>query len=203
MEQNYFTELNTVDCSDKIEKKNGLSYLSWAYAWGELKKRFPDAIYTVYENPDGWNYFSDGRTAWVKTGVTVNGIEHIEYLPIMDFKNKSIPLGNITSFEVNKAIQRSLTKAVARHGLGLYIYAGEDLPDETDGKQTVKKASSAKTTAKEKDTPCKSYRDLLRDFCAENHYDPKSIVQICGLNRDSTEEDYKNALDYAKSTLGA
>ena len=129
MEQNYFTELNTVNCSDKIESKNGLSYLSWAYAWGELKKRFPDAIYTVYENPDGWNYFSDGRTAWVKTGVTVNGIEHIEYLPIMDFKNKSIPLGNITSFEVNKAIQRSLTKAVARHGLGLYIYAGEDLPD--------------------------------------------------------------------------
>ena len=206
MEQNYFTELNTVDCSDKIEKKNGLSYLSWAYAWGELKKRFPDAIYTVYENPDGWNYFSDGRTAWVKTGVTVNGIEHIEYLPIMDFKNKSIPLGNITSFEVNKAIQRSLTKAVARHGLGLYIYAGEDLPDETDGKQTVKKASSAKAKAEPtKDTPTNvaSYRDLLRNFCAENHYDPKSIVQICGLNRDSTEEDYKNALEYAKSTLGA
>jgi hypothetical protein len=202
MEQNYFTELNTVDCSDKIEKKNGLSYLSWAYAWGELKKRFPDAIYTVYENPDGWNYFSDGRTAWVKTGVTVNGIEHIEYLPIMDFKNKSIPLGNITSFEVNKAIQRSLTKAVARHGLGLYIYAGEDLPDETDGKQTVKKATSAKKPVSGNEAP-KSYRDLLRDFCSENYIDPKTVVQICGLNRDSTEEDYKNALEYAKSTLGA
>ena len=69
----------------------------------------------------------------MKTGVTVNGIEHIEYLPVMDHRNKSIPLANVTSFDVNKAIQRSLTKAVARHGLGLYIYAGEDLPEPEDG----------------------------------------------------------------------
>ncbi len=66
----------------------------------------------------------------VKTGVSVNGIEHIEYLPIMDFRNKSIPLEQVTSFDVNKAIQRSLTKAISRQGLGLYIYAGEDLPED-------------------------------------------------------------------------
>lgn len=125
-----FEKLNAVNVNDKTEKKNGLTYLSWAFAWGELKKLCPDATYTVYENADGWNYHTDGRTAWVKTGVTADGIEHIEYLPIMDFRNKSIPLDNITSFDVNKAIQRSLTKAVARHGLGLYIYAGEDLPEE-------------------------------------------------------------------------
>lgn len=127
---NYFVELNAINVSDKIEKKNGLSYLSWAYAWGELKKLHPDANYTIYENKDGWNYFTDGKTCWVKTGVSVNGLEHIEYLPVMDFKNKSIPLDSITSFEVNKTIQRSLTKAVARHGLGLYVYAGEDLPED-------------------------------------------------------------------------
>lgn len=126
---NYFTELNNINVQDKIEKKNGLSYLSWAWAWGELKKHHPDATYTIYENRDGWNYHTDGSTCWVKTGVTVNGIECVEYLPVMDFKNKSIPLGNVTSFDVNKAIQRSLTKAVARHGLGLYVYAGEDLPE--------------------------------------------------------------------------
>ena len=126
---NYFQTLNAINVNDKTESKNGLTYLSWAWAWGEVKKLFPDATYTIYENKDGWNYHTDGMTAWVKTGVTVNGIEHIEYLPVMDFKNKSIPLGNITSFDVNKAIQRSLTKAVARHGLGLYIYAGEDLPE--------------------------------------------------------------------------
>lgn len=127
---NYFAELNSINVNDKTEKKNGLTYLSWAWAWGELKKLHPDATYTIYENAQGLFYHTDGKTAWVKTGVTVNGIEHIEYLPVMDFKNKSIPVDNVTSFDVNKAIQRSLTKAVARHGLGLYIYAGEDLPDE-------------------------------------------------------------------------
>ena len=127
---NYFTELYGVNVNGHTEKKNNLTYLSWAWAWGEIKKRHPDATYTVYENADGWNYHTDGRTCWVKTGVTVNGIEHIEYLPVMDYKNKSITVENVTSFDVNKAIQRSLTKACARHGLGLYIYAGEDLPEE-------------------------------------------------------------------------
>ena len=133
-EKNYFELLNSINVNDKTEKKNGLTYLSWAWAWGEVKKKFPDATYVIYEttNPQGYvcNYFTDGRTCWVKTGVVINGIEHIEELPVMDYKNKSIPLDNVNSFDVNKAIQRSLTKAVARHGLGLYIYAGEDLPEE-------------------------------------------------------------------------
>ena len=143
MENNYFIELNKIDVSDKIEKKNGLSYLSWAYAWGELKKRFPNATYKIYENTllNGYvvNYFTDGKTSYVKTSVTVNDIEHIEELPVMDYRNKSIPLESMTSFDVNKAIQRSLTKAVARHGLGLYIYAGEDLPEQ-EQKEAPKKA---------------------------------------------------------------
>ena len=126
---NYFVQLNDINVNGKTEQKNGLTYLSWAWAWGEVKKLFPDATYTIYENANGWNYHTDGRTCWVKTGVTVNGIEHIEYLPVMDYKNRSIPADAVTSFDVNKAIQRSLTKAVARHGLGLYIYAGEDLPE--------------------------------------------------------------------------
>lgn len=126
---NYFVDLFNVNVNDHVEKKNGLSYVSWPYAWAEVKKRYPDSTYTVYPNKDGWIYHTDGRTCWVVTGVTVNGIEHIEYLPVMDFKNKSIPVDQVTSFDVNKAIQRSLTKAVARHGLGLYIYAGEDLPE--------------------------------------------------------------------------
>ena len=144
MENNYFIELNKIDVNDKIEKKNGLSYLSWAYAWGELKKRFPNATYKIYENtlPTGYvvNYFTDGKTSYVKTSVTVNDIEHIEELPVMDYRNKSIPLEAMTSFDVNKAIQRSLTKAVARHGLGLYIYAGEDLPEQEPKQEAPKKA---------------------------------------------------------------
>jgi hypothetical protein len=144
---NYFKELDSINVNDFTEQKNGLTYLSWAYAWRELKKMFQKSFYTIYENEKGWNYHTDGRTAWVKTGVTVvlnsvdeTKIEHIEYLPIMDYKNRSIALDKVTSFEVNKTIQRSLTKAVARHGLGIYVYAGEDLPSESDGKSEPAKA---------------------------------------------------------------
>lgn len=128
-DKSVFETLNSINVNGHTEKKNGLTYLSWAWAWAEVKKAYPDATYTIYENRDGLFYHTDGNTCWVKTGVTINGIEHIEYLPVMDFKNKSIPVAAVTSFDVNKAIQRSLTKAVARHGLGLYIYAGEDLPE--------------------------------------------------------------------------
>lgn len=129
MSENYFVTLNNINVNGKTEKKNNLTYLSWVWAWAEVKKLFPEATYTIYEDANGLFYHTDGKTCWVKTGVTVNGIEHIEYLPVMDYKNQSIPLEKVTSFDVNKAIQRSLTKAVARHGLGLYIYAGEDLPE--------------------------------------------------------------------------
>lgn len=125
-----FEKLNAINVNDKTEKRNGFTYLSWSYAWGEVKKLYPEATYGVYESEKGWNYFTDGRTCWVKTGVTIEGLEHIEYLPVMDYRNNSIPADKVTSFDVNKAIQRSLTKAIARHGLGLYVYAGEDLPEE-------------------------------------------------------------------------
>ena len=132
-----FAVLSTIDCKGHTETKptsggKTLTYLSWAWAWQILKEKFPTATYTIYENRDGLNYHTDGNTCWVKTGVTVEGIEHIEYLPVMDFRNASIPLSKVTSYDVNKSIQRSLTKAVARHGLGLYIYAGEDIPDPHD-----------------------------------------------------------------------
>ena len=133
-QKSIFETLNAINVQDHVEKKNGLSYLSWAWAWSEVKKIYPAAQYKIYERETEWgpvNYFTDGKTCWVKTGVEINGLEHIEELPVMDFKNKSIPLEKVTSFDVNKAVQRSLTKALARHGLGLYIYAGEDLP-ETD-----------------------------------------------------------------------
>ena len=125
-----FETLNAINVNEHVEQKNGLTYLSWAWAWQVVKQNYPDAFYTIYENANGLFYHTDGKTAWVKTGVTIEGQEHIEFLPVMDNRNKSIPIANITSTDANKAIQRSLTKACARHGLGLYIYAGEDLPDE-------------------------------------------------------------------------
>lgn len=159
--ENVFNELNAINVSDKIEKKAGLSYLSWAWAWGELKKRCPDASYTVYENADGLFYHHDGKTAWVKVGVTVAGLEHIEYLPVMDMRNQSIKLENITSVAVNKSVQRALTKAIARHGLGLYIYAGEDLPEEEKPKKAEDTISFG--TASEA-APTRSGEDLPFDL---------------------------------------
>jgi hypothetical protein len=141
-----FQTLNDINVNGHTEVKDTgrvrLTYLSWAWAWAEVKKNYPDATYTVYENANGWNYHTDGRTCWVKTGVTIKGMEHIEYLPVMDNRNNSIPADEVTSTDVNKAIQRSLTKAAARHGLGLYIYAGEDLP-ETESVQVAEKIERA------------------------------------------------------------
>lgn len=188
---NYFEELNNVNVSDKTEKKNGLTYLSWSWAWGEVKKKHPDATYTIYENEQGWNYFTDGRTGWVKTGATVNGIEHIEYLPIMDYKNKSILLEAITSFDVNKTIQRSLTKALARHGLGLYIYAGEDLPEQ--GIETKEDAEKLVITfGKYKDKTLKEINEVNQGYMywlLENGNETiKTAVQLMGIKEMNEEE---------------
>ena len=147
-EKSVFQTLNDINVNDKAEAKNGLTYLSWAWAWGEVKKAFPEATFTIYERETQYgpvNYFTDGRTCWVKTGLTINGLEHIEELPVMDFRNNSITLDKITSTDVNKAIQRSLTKAAARHGLGLYIYAGEDLPESES--EALKKEEAKKPKA--------------------------------------------------------
>jgi len=139
-ENNYFMELSKVDFAEKIEKKLGLSYISWAYAWGELKKLHPTANSKVYEMENGRHYFDDGKTAWVKVSVTVEGVEHIEYFPILSAKsNASMPIDQVTSFNVNTSIQRAITKCIARHGLGLYVYAGEDIPNETE-EDSVKRA---------------------------------------------------------------
>lgn len=142
MSESVFQTLNNINVQEHVEQKNGLSYLSWAWAWAEVKKLYPNAQYFIYERDTEHgpvNYFTDGKTCWVKTGVEIEGLEHIEELPVMDFKNKSITLDKVTSFDVNKAIQRSLTKALARHGLGLYIYAGEDLPEVDKQKEEKSK----------------------------------------------------------------
>lgn len=175
-----FEVLNAINVNDHTEKKNNLTYLSWAWAWAEVKKAFPKAFYTVYENADGWNYFTDGQTCWVKTGVTIEGLEHIEYLPVMDFKNKSIPQSSVTSFDVNKAIQRSLTKAVARHGLGLYIYAGEDLPEaEVETAQEVARKKTEKISTEQIAELQKILSDNgIKEETVTSLYNVKSLAEL-------------------------
>ncbi len=127
MEQ-IFKTLSEIDIKSKIEKKGNQNYLSWANAWGFAKQKYPSIQRIVYEDSlTGLNYFNDGLTAYVKVGIVIEGLEHIDYLPIMSYNNKSIKIQEVTSFEVSKTIQRSTVKALALHGLGLQMWSGEDL----------------------------------------------------------------------------
>ena len=129
--KNYYKSLSELPIKRLVEKKGGLDYLSWSNAWDMLKKEHPTAQRIVYESQqNGLNYFTDGKSAYVKVGIIVKDIEHIDYLPVMDFRNKSISLDKITSMDVNKAIQRATAKAIAMHGLGLSLWTGEDIPSE-------------------------------------------------------------------------
>lgn len=161
---NYFEQLNNINVQDKIEKKNGLSYLSWAWAWQEIKKRHSSIQYEVVKNESGLPFFKSSEGYMVYTKVTIDDITHEMWLPVMDGANKAMKSepytykvqkkewstkynkyirskdskGNYlfeekqveaaTMFDINTAIMRCLVKNVAMHGLGLYIYAGEDIP---------------------------------------------------------------------------
>ena len=128
-EENIFQLLSAISISEKVEKKGNVQYLSWANAWDYLKSNYPKAQRKIYEHEhSGLNYFTDGKTAYVKVGIIIGDLEHIDYLPVMDFKNKSITIDKITSMDINKAIQRSTAKAIAMHGLGLALWMGEDIP---------------------------------------------------------------------------
>lgn len=156
-----FKELSKIDLSNQIKQKLGLNYLSWANAWKILKEHFPNAFYTIYKHKISNNeqivvndngittttvrtyedeipYFTDGKTCWVEVGVTIEGFEEVEIFPIMDNRNNAVRIESVTLTAVNKAIQRAFVKACARHGLGLYIYAGEDLPDDDKTLPNVK-----------------------------------------------------------------
>lgn len=122
--------LSAVDVSSNTEKKGNLTYLSWAWAWAEVKKRFPSATYVIYRNPhtnQQWDY-QEGVGYMCSTSVTIQEETLEMWLPVMDYKNKSM-ISNATTFDINKTIMRCLTKNLAMFGLGHYIYAGEDLPN--------------------------------------------------------------------------
>jgi hypothetical protein len=140
--ENHFAALAAVNVNDKTEKKNGLTYLSWAWAVDQLLKRDPGASWTFGE-PVRWN-----ETVMVSCAVTAFGKPMTAHLPVMDHRNKAIP--NPDAFQANVAMQRCLVKAIALHGLGLYIYAGEDLPEGEPepkiGEETRAKLTELATT---------------------------------------------------------
>ena len=121
-----FNQLLSIDVNDRTEKKGGLTYLSWSWAWGEFKKACSDATYKV-RTFDGKPYFKDTGGVIVFTEVTTGGETLEMWLPVMNHKNKAIQDPDM--FEINKTLMRCLTKNIAMFGLGLNIYAGEDLQD--------------------------------------------------------------------------
>ena len=151
--ENYFIELNNIDCSKKIEQKNGLSYLSWAWAWGELKKKHPNATYVIKKfGENNLPFVYDEKTGYmVFTEMTIENITHEMWLPVMDGANKAMKqqayeyktkygvktCDAADMFDINKTIMRCLVKNIAMFGLGLYIYAGEDLPESEKTKSKV------------------------------------------------------------------
>ena len=217
---NYFEELNNINVKDKIEKKGDLSYLSWAWAWQEIKKRHSSIQYEVVKNESGLPFFKSEEGYIVYTKVTIDDITHEMWLPVMDGTNKAMKdkrytykvqkkkwstqynkyvrtkdsEGNYlfeereveaaTMFDINTTIMRCLVKNIAMHGLGLYIYAGEDIPsaEKDDILEEKKKETKEKQIAKK----------LSKVF----NDDVKQTMQDVNKN---TAEKIKNAIGVCKS----
>lgn len=144
MTKNYYEELSKINVSDHVEKKGKFSYLSWAWAVDVLRKHDPSATWEVIRF-DGMPYMKTDCGYFVEVAVTVQGITLSQIHPVLNNQNKPITQPN--AFEINTSIQRCLVKAIALHGLGLYIYAGEDLP--LDGPITQEQVGTIKVKAME------------------------------------------------------
>jgi len=166
-----------INVNEHTEKKGGLTYLSWAWAWAEVLKADPKATWehvmfgtTEQPNPCMWI----GDTAMVVTRVTINGLARDCLLPVMDHKNNAVK--NPDARKISDAIMRCMTKAIAMHGLGLYIYAGEDLPEsektveETDLERDLK-ASIAANEAKREGELDERALDMIEAFHAKREGD--------------------------------
>lgn len=159
MSKSIFETLNSINVNDKVEKKKELTYLSWAWAWAEVKKAYPNASYNVMFDPTTQKpYFYDENLGYmVMTSVTIDDQTLEMWLPVMDGANQAMKnesyeyttrygvktVEAATMFDINKTLMRCLTKNLAMFGLGLYIYAGEDLPEVTETKVVAKPKKEA------------------------------------------------------------
>jgi len=206
-----FETLSAINVNDKVEKKSGLTYLSWAWAWGEVKKVYPDAVYSVLQDPSTLKpYFFDEALGYmVMTSVTIQGQTLEMWLPVMDGANKSMKhepytystrygdksVEQASMFDINKTLMRCLVKNLAMFGLGHYIFAGEDLPEsESDtianttskplAKPVIAKAPKANAEGGEPAKP-----QLKKDT-----EEWTKVVKWIGDNKDKTIEDIEKIL---------
>lgn len=207
----HFDKLYKIDCSDKTEKKsNGsveLTYLSWCYAWAEVKKLYPDAKYEILKFENNLPYVYDEKTGYmVFTKVEIEGIEHEMWLPVMDSANKAMKdklyvyqvkkynsttkkyeyvdkeVQPATMFDINKTIMRCLTKNLAMFGLGLYIYAGEDLPENVEEEKPKAKTN---TTVKGKEV---MITDQQKEKIKELYTKEEILEYLTGLSKKKLSE---------------
>ena len=176
---NYFAALNAINVSDHIEKKGGFSYLSWPYAVAQLRLADPAATWEV-RRFNGLPYLSTDMGVFVEVAVTVQGITLSQIHPVLDADHR--PLVAPNAFDINTSIQRCLVKAIALHGLGLYIYAGEDLPVAT---QKITAANDEPTKPTEVQTENSNVRRLAPTISGPQQGQIQKLVVQTGtdLNR--------------------
>ena len=225
---NDFEKLFSLNVNEHTEVKDTgsakLTYLSWAWAWSEFKKVYPDAAYTIGKNEQGLPYFNDDAVgAMVYTTVTAGGITYEMWLPVMDGNNramkttpyqvktkyKTIDVNAFTMFDVNKAVMRCLVKNLAMFGLGLYIYAGEDLPEAEQADVIEEKpkarAPKAKQTAPKAEKPSAASDhavteleiNVLSDRCFVSKVDTEKLCAMCqvGSLSELNAAQYRNIMD--------
>lgn len=216
-QKSVFETLSAINVNDKAEKKNGLTYLSWAWAWGEVKKIYPDATYQVLRDPTTSKpYFFDESLGYmVMTIVTIQGQTLEMWLPVMDGANKAMRkvsysyatrYGNkeveaATMFDINKTLMRCLTKNLAMFGLGHYIFAGEDLPESDEPTQRTPAAPINKIppvakppVAQPKAEPQASVIEDTKPQLKKGTESWDKVVKWLGENKGKSMEDIEKIL---------
>lgn len=197
-----FETLNKINVNEHTEGKNGLTYLSWTWAWAEFKKVCPNATYEIVKFGDGKPYYYDENTGYmVYTRVTIDDVTHEMWLPVMDYNNnamknvpykvktkyKEVEVQPATMFDINKSIMRCLTKNLAMFGLGLYIYAGEDLPEaekEVEVKEEKPKQKKAKEQTPEERAKLEKINDGGVDYLTH-------LIEEAKANKEELMKFYK------------
>jgi hypothetical protein len=178
--------LSGIDVSEHTEEKNGLTYLSWAWAWGIVKKHYPKAtftknLYSSANNDCTLPYMIDpAGYSFVSVTVDIDGESQTEVLPVLNHANKAVSQPD--SFQVNTALQRCLAKCCAMHGLGHYIYAGEDLPEGVEPTVTVESSTGEKKDIKGMDTVAAVFNTFIPE-CK----DLETLRGFWGINKGAIE----------------
>lgn len=189
-----FDKLRAINVNEHTEQKDGLTYLSWAWAWDEVKKTYPDAVYKVWKDEEGRPYIYDNNLGYMCfTSVTIEGETLEMWLPVMDGSNKAmksepyeiqtkyktITVKAATMFDINKTIMRCLVKNLAMFGLGLYIYAGEDVPQPDEDELATK-----------------SNKEYLKSECTKRNVSLRWLLSMVGYDEEK-QPDGITARQYA------